>query len=272
MSVIKLIIPNFDVYNPRDDVKRSTWVRLQKNWWADSALFRASLEAKVIWFYLLSVGSAEEVCIDPLFAARVLSIDEKKAVDSIFQLDELGLVKILNHSIAVPRTYVDERARENTCATNGRTNETDETNERSLPARASPACVPEPAPALAHMMPDGCTESDLAVASEWLEFSFQSMPWRRTAVTAGWTVAAFAEAIAKVKRVTGLNDSGVAAIFEFIRGDDFWSKNALSPASLLKKSARNDQRKIDNILIRMKAGTTKQDRDKNSLARWAEGD
>jgi len=108
--------------------------------------------------------------------------------------------------------------------------------------------------------------SDLAVGREWLAFALEECPWKFD--DPSWTPERFGQSIAKVKAAVGLNEEGAAALLAFVRTDDFWRKNALSPAGLLKKSGRNDQRKIDNILIRMRSKT---DRTVSAVMRWAEG-
>lgn len=97
------------------------------------------------------------------------------------------------------------------------------------------------------------SETDLAVGSEWLEFAIGEMPW--LAKTASWTPEAFAKSLAKLRRATDLNESGLAELLAFIKRDDFWRKNAASPGGLLKKSEKNGLRKIDNILVRMRTNT-----------------
>jgi hypothetical protein len=90
---------------------------------------------------------------------------------------------------------------------------------------------------------------DLIIAKEWLRFALGEMKWKEP--KGSWTEQKFAEEFAKIIRVTGINHSGLHALLAFVRKDDFWRPNALSPAGLLKKSA-NGNRKIDNILLKMK--------------------
>ena len=92
-------------------------------------------------------------------------------------------------------------------------------------------------------------EHDLQLASEWLQFSKELMPWKKAPIS--WTPERWADDLAKVKRVTDINDSGLNELFKFIKGDDFWCKNTLSPNTLLKKGS-NGNRKIDNILLKMR--------------------
>lgn len=98
--------------------------------------------------------------------------------------------------------------------------------------------------------------ADLAVGRDWLDLAHGEMPWK--ADDPKWTAELFAEAIGKVKRATDLNDDGIRAVFEFVKVDDFWRKNAATPMGLLKRSSRNGERKVDNILVRMRQAPTKQ--------------
>ena len=92
-------------------------------------------------------------------------------------------------------------------------------------------------------------EHDLQLATEWLQFSKELMPWKKA--PASWIPERWADDLAKVKRVTGINDNGLKGLFRFIKNDDFWCKNTLSPNTLLKKGS-NGNRKIDNILLKMR--------------------
>lgn len=75
------------------------------------------------------------------------------------------------------------------------------------------------------------------------------MPWKESAE---WTVDRFACELESISKRTGLNLLGLSEVLKFIEKDEFWRKNAISPFGLLKKSSKNDLRKIDNIITRMK--------------------
>jgi hypothetical protein len=89
---------------------------------------------------------------------------------------------------------------------------------------------------------------DMELATDWLAFALAECPWQKS-----WTIEKFASAIQTLRQKTDLNSVGCRQVFEYIRKDDFWCKNAISPSSLLKKSNGNDLRKIDNILVRMRS-------------------
>lgn len=127
----------------------------------------------------------------------------------------------------------------------------------SKPSQAEPIALSTLAP------------SDLEVGTEWFDFACQMMPWKKTSVT--WSPEGFAKAIAKLKQKTDLNDEGVKAVLAFIKSDHFWQHNAISPNGLLKKSEKNGNRKIDNILVRMR-GSNKLASQAELAMRWAEGE
>ena len=102
------------------------------------------------------------------------------------------------------------------------------------------------------------TAIDFSLASRWLDFAKEVMSWKKA--PSSWNAENWANDLAKIRRVTDINDEGLIALFEFIKNDDFWMKNAMSPATLLKKG-KNDLRKIDNILLKMRpTGDLKQKR------------
>lgn len=89
----------------------------------------------------------------------------------------------------------------------------------------------------------------LKVAAQWWELAKIEMHWKSE--SGEWSLQGFARSIAKIGRATDLNPVGLKALIDFIENDDFWRKNAISPNGLLTKS-KNGNRKVDNILARMK--------------------
>jgi hypothetical protein len=60
----------------------------------------------------------------------------------------------------------------------------------------------------------------------------------------------FDQAIVKLKKHTSFDDIKLQSLFDWIRQDDFWRPNAISPAALFQKSKSNsDLKKIDQILV-----------------------
>lgn len=111
--------------------------------------------------------------------------------------------------------------------------------------------------------PIDLTPTDLAIGREWLTLGLSEMPWK--ASDPSWTETRFAEAVAKTRAAIGATD--LTEVLNFIRQDDFWRKNACSPRGLLKKSERNGERKIDNILVRMRSNGERQH---DAIKKWAE--
>lgn len=91
------------------------------------------------------------------------------------------------------------------------------------------------------------------------------MPWATP--PKAWNVERFAEDIFKLRSVSNLNNEGVLAVFTFIEGDSFWSRNALSPGGLLKRSLSTGVRKIDTIIGQMKPASFRQ---REKMAKWAD--
>lgn len=110
------------------------------------------------------------------------------------------------------------------------------------------------------------TPEDLKLAESWLESSLLQMKWSNP--PKNWTAPDFAHEINKVKRIVDLNDEGMKALYEFVQNDDFWRDKVLSPSSLLKKS-KNDVRKVDNILLRMKPRSVKVE---EKIKKWSKDD
>lgn len=106
------------------------------------------------------------------------------------------------------------------------------------------------------------TAEDRRLAERWHAHALSHQPWLKH------SIEKFSEGVARLKRSVGLTDDEAIALFEFIAKDEFWRDKALSPASLLKKSSRNDMRKVDNILSQMKKGWSKM----KDLNEWINSD
>jgi len=90
-------------------------------------------------------------------------------------------------------------------------------------------------------------EQIMSTAEKWHEWSSRKMPWMKEKITA----EKFYNELIKIQSTVDLNDQGIDALFDFIKNDQFWSQNAISPMNLISKS-KNGLRKIDNILLQMK--------------------
>jgi len=95
----------------------------------------------------------------------------------------------------------------------------------------------------------GLDEDLEKLAEEWREFAIEKKPWMKDRSS----IASFYVGLMKVQNAIKLNNqnmnvSGLREIFMFIRNDNFWKDQALSPNQLLTPS-RNGVRKVDNILL-----------------------
>ena len=87
---------------------------------------------------------------------------------------------------------------------------------------------------------------DFELGKKWHQYALAEMKW--STAPKSWNDEFFATSIALVKRRSGLDHNQMTKIYEFVKDDNFWSGNALSPKSLLNKSGNNDLRKLDNII------------------------
>lgn len=92
-------------------------------------------------------------------------------------------------------------------------------------------------------------EDVLELAIEWVGYAKTMLSWR---VFTEADNLKFAEGIQKIMAVTDLNMEGMRRVLAFVRKDDFWCKNAISPIALTKKKDGKDLRKIDYILMAMR--------------------
>lgn len=64
----------------------------------------------------------------------------------------------------------------------------------------------------------------------------------------------FANAIMKMRTKHDMTEEMISYMLTWIKADDFWAKNALSPASLLKPSPSNpDITKLDRVISSIKS-------------------
>lgn len=85
---------------------------------------------------------------------------------------------------------------------------------------------------------------DLALGKEWLTFATSRVGNKGYG---SWTEEKFAVEFKKIRENTQYDHVRLREILEFLKVNDFWGKNALSPARLLVVSERNELTKIDNI-------------------------
>jgi hypothetical protein len=260
-------IRNFDKYNPRKDQKSSSWFRVENEFTIGQDFHNFDSDGKIIWLTLLGMASKKmsaDIYVDENFISHVLKIDMPKVSAILSEFHRLEFIVIENHVVDTLNTYpyVSVRARTDSHATNERTNETNGTNVTTLPARTrtkkqatSLSTVSESPPLRSGVESKKYTDDDLEIGRAWLKYATREMSW--TKPQPSWTEEKFAADIAKVRKATDLNQEGFFALLNFIENDDFWVKNAWSPAGLLKNGA-NDVRKVDTILGRMKPASMRQ--------------
>lgn len=93
--------------------------------------------------------------------------------------------------------------------------------------------------------PPKASPSDLALAERWKAHALAVLPKLKA------DVGKWAESIRLMREKDGLSEQEVAEVFDFVRQDDFWRPNAISPQSLRGRS-KNGLRKIENVLVAMR--------------------
>lgn len=84
----------------------------------------------------------------------------------------------------------------------------------------------------------------------WLEFAQKQSP--ASSKSATWTHDHFAVEIEKIRKKIQVDPDRMVRIFDFIEGNDFWMKAAVSPFGLLNKG-KNGLLKIETILNQIPA-------------------
>jgi hypothetical protein len=93
-------------------------------------------------------------------------------------------------------------------------------------------------------------QEDLSLALEWISWSKETHPHLGTKPDEA------ADTLRKVRTLIERDHSQMKNIFEWIKQDDFWSRQCLSPVGLLKKG-NNGNEKITNLLASMTAAKEK---------------
>lgn len=126
-----LLIKNWKKFNPRNDVKSSTWFRLEHGLFNDHELADLEKNDFIVWFYILSIASqksSDRIEINFTHVKKNSRVSEKEFRDSIEVLQRLSLVTVdVTHTYAHVTSTL--RPRTHTDTTNER-DETNVTNER----------------------------------------------------------------------------------------------------------------------------------------------
>lgn len=139
-AIIEIV--NWDKFNPRKDLKATSWLRLQNSLFDDHNFFEWSHSEVLFWIYILSLASKKqkgEIRFSQSHAERIGRFDRKVIDEAMEKLVELQCITVTLHArnTDVTRTL---RARH---TTNERTNERNERDETDAATSAPPMLAPE---------------------------------------------------------------------------------------------------------------------------------
>lgn len=92
-------IPGWEKYNPRADVKSCSWFRMSNDFFNDPEFYGVSIEARVVWIYLLSVASKKmspevKINLDMMTDGLKITLDRlRNALDCLLQTGSLLAVE-----------------------------------------------------------------------------------------------------------------------------------------------------------------------------------
>jgi hypothetical protein len=119
------------------------------------------------------------------------------------------------------------------------------------PGPADPAGEPDPrptegAPLIPEPPKDRCSAFDHALAARWAtEHAALIMPRLKPKLDK------WADALRLMRTRDGLTEEEILEVFAFVKVDDFWKTNGISPETLRTKS-KNGLKKIENVILAMK--------------------
>jgi hypothetical protein len=136
---MRIKILDWEKFNPRKDIKSSSWFRLENSFFTNPKFFNFTHEQKLIWLFILCQASqkqCDEITVCGDLTAALVKVEANKVTDAILRLVELKQIDILEEDVT--RTSRGRNAgvrkkkvgRTATIPTDGRTDETDVTNER----------------------------------------------------------------------------------------------------------------------------------------------
>lgn len=133
-------ILNWEKYNPRKDVKATSWFRLENRWWRDHQFDGKSCEIRMVWIAILSIGSELQkprFTISPRLIAATLGIEEKTILEAIEFFQSIQSLHVHVTQTSRGRNGHVTQALRPRNATDGRTNELVVSNETTSPQPAS---------------------------------------------------------------------------------------------------------------------------------------
>jgi len=177
-----VVILNWEKYNPRKDLKATSWFRLQNSLFEDPSFFDFSHAELLAWIYLLSLASKRqkaEVRISIAHADRIGRLRERDLASAIEKLEAIGCVKLAEN----PR-HADVTPTSHARTTTNVTNETDETNVTDVTNAATSELAPEGAsPPMIASLADPLTQEFLKsikaeVQEAWVK-TYEDVEWIR---------------------------------------------------------------------------------------------
>lgn len=132
-TTITLTILNWKIYNPRTDVKRHSWFRLENNFTSGPTFFRFTSDEKVAFIHILCMCSQEQsdtVTIDFEYVEKSIGVKSAVFKQAIEKLKEKQIVHVADTHTSHTRN-ADVALR-----TNERTNELNKENSNLPDFRA----------------------------------------------------------------------------------------------------------------------------------------
>jgi hypothetical protein len=132
-----LEIINWSKFNPRKDLKATTWFRLQNTLFEDPNLFEWSHSELLFWIYLLSLASKKQSGIIRLSYAHATRIgrfevaDVESAIQKLIELECVRIVSVVRNEDVTSTSHARDTTDERTDETN-ETERTDEENSEQI--------------------------------------------------------------------------------------------------------------------------------------------
>lgn len=147
-------IVNWEKFNPRKDLKSSSWFRLENNFCTHPDFFDLTNDQKMVWIYLLCEASRKQsnvVTCNAALVAAMLKIPHEVVTDTLQLFEKKEIVTLRTRNAHVTRTLRTRNAHVRTLKvttkacrpTNERTNErTDGTEGTDVGTSAPPSLTP----------------------------------------------------------------------------------------------------------------------------------
>jgi uncharacterized phage protein (TIGR02220 family) len=95
MRVLEIEIPKWAKHNPRSDAKSCSWFRMSNDFFTDPEFYGATLEARMLWIFILSAASKKmdaKIKINTQMVADTLSSRVESIDFAIEQLFSIGCI------------------------------------------------------------------------------------------------------------------------------------------------------------------------------------